>query len=216
MIASSLIYRVSRYWKLSETQNRNFTLRNFRQSETKIFSTENLDTPPVLCIIFFDTGIFLKHNRKGFLCQSFRHCETKHFRRKILTTLLISIVFRCRNFSETHHRSVPLRLLSALQDKKNSTENFDTPPPPLLCIISFDTGSFLKHNTNRFPCQIFRGCGSINFRRKILIASSLIHRVSRYWKLSERQHRNFPLRNFRHSETKILSTEDFDIPLSIP
>ena len=212
LIASSLIHRVSRYWKLSETQNRNFTLRNFRQSETKLLSTEILDTPTLLCITFFDTGIFLKHNTKGFLCQSFRHCEAKKFRRKILTTLLISIVFRCRNFSQTHHRSVPLRLLSALQDKKNSTEDFDT-PPPLLCIFSFDTGSFLKHNTKRFSCQIFRGCASINFRRKILIDSSLIHRVSRYWKLSETQHRNFPLRNFRHPETKILSTENLDTPL---
>ena len=124
-----LIHNLFRYQKFFGTQHKRVPLPKFSAFWYKKLSTANLDSPLLLLsIILFATGSFLKHNTKGFLCQSFRHCETKHFRRKILTTLLISIVFRCRNFSETHHRSVPLRLLSALQDKKISTENFDTPP----------------------------------------------------------------------------------------
>ena len=124
-----LIHNLFRYQKFSETQHKSVPLPKFSAFWYKKLSTENLDSPlPLLSINLFATGSFLEHNTKGFLCQSFRHCETKRFRRKILTTLLISIVFRCRNFSETHHRSVPLRLLSALQDKKNRRKILIFPP----------------------------------------------------------------------------------------
>ena len=95
----------------------------------KIFRQSTFKPLPLLCIFFFDTGSFLKHNTKGFPCESFQYCGTKNFRRKILIVpSLIHRVFRHPNFPETQHRSVPLRIVSALQDKKNSTENLDTPP----------------------------------------------------------------------------------------
>ena len=48
--------------KLVKHNTRGFPYEIFRHRETK-FSTENLDIPPFLSIIFFDTVIFLKHRR---------------------------------------------------------------------------------------------------------------------------------------------------------
>ena len=55
--------------------------------------------------------------------------------------------------------------------QKNSTENLDTTPPPLLSINFFATGNFLKHSAEGFNYEIFRHCETKYkiFRRKILI-----------------------------------------------
>ena len=60
----------------------------------------------------------------------------------------------------------PVRKFSALWDKKFSTENLDTPPPPSYPNF-FDTRNYC--NSKGFPNGIFRHCETKNFRRKILI-----------------------------------------------
>ena len=52
----------------------------------KKFSTENLDTAPLLFSInFFAAGNFLKRSTGGFPYEVFRYCETKKFRQRIVT-----------------------------------------------------------------------------------------------------------------------------------
>ena len=54
---------------------------DFSALSDKIFSTENIDTPPFYPN-FFDTR--RKCNIKGLPYGNFRHCETKNFRQKIV------------------------------------------------------------------------------------------------------------------------------------
>ena len=86
---------------------------------------------------------------------------------------------------------------------------------PFLSINFFATGNFLKHSTEGFPYEISRHCETKNFRRKILILPLLIHKLFRYRKISETQHRRVPLRNFSALWDKKISTETFDTPPSL-
>ena len=71
--------------------------------------------PHISSINFLATGKFLKHSTEGFPSETFWHCETKNFRRKILITpLFIRKLFRYRKISETQHRRVHLTKFSAL------------------------------------------------------------------------------------------------------
>ena len=106
-------------------------------------------------------------NSKGFPHGNFRHCETKIFRRKILTLPPPLIpTFSVPEIFATVKDSPPLRKFSALWDKKISTENLDT-LPPLSYSNFFDTRSYC--NSKAFPYGNFRHCETKIFRRKILI-----------------------------------------------
>ena len=152
---------------------------------------------------FFATGNFLKHSTEGFPNEIFRHCETKNFRRKILILPPLSLIqtFSVPEINVTVKDS-PTEIFGNVR-QKISTENLDTPlPPPLLSINFFATGNFLKHSTEGFTYKIFRHCETKNFRWKIVILSPsppppppLIHKLFRYRKISETQHRRVPLRN---------------------
>ena len=64
--------------------------KNFRHCETDNFRRKILT--PLLCIIFFDTRIFLKHWRNAH--ENFRHFETEYFWRKNVIPPIIYKVFR--------------------------------------------------------------------------------------------------------------------------
>ena len=76
-----LIHKLFRYLKFSETQHRRVPLWIFLALWDKIFSTENLDTPPPPFIHkhFFATGRFLKHRSEGFVHEFFSPLWDKKF-----------------------------------------------------------------------------------------------------------------------------------------
>ena len=69
----------------------------------------------------------------------------------MILPLLIYKLFGYRKFSETQHRRVPLRNFSALWDKKFSTENLDTTPPPLIQTFSVPE---INATVKDFPTEI--------------------------------------------------------------
>ena len=81
---------------------------------------------------------------------------------------LIHKLFGYRKFSETQHRTVPLRNFSALWDKKIfDGKSWYYPPPPPSNSTFFGTRK--QCNSKGFPYGNFRHCETENFRRKILI-----------------------------------------------
>ena len=209
-----LIHIFFRYRNFSWTQHRRVPLQSFSVLRDKRISTENFDTPPFLSINLFVTGNFLKHSTKGFPCKVFRHCETKKFRRKILILpLLIHKLIRNWKLSETQHKRVPLRIFSALWDKKLPKENLDT-SPSLLSIIFFATRNFLKHSTEGFPCKVFRHRETKKIRRKILILLPFLSILFfRYRNISWTQHRRIPLWSYSVLRDKSFPMENHDITL---
>ena len=108
--------------EISETLKGSFT-KFFGTVRQKIFDG-NL-WYPLLCIKFFDTPNFLKHWRDAH--ETFRHCETKNFRRKnVIPPFLSKKLFETKNHLK--NKRIPLRKFSALWDIKISTENRDMPP----------------------------------------------------------------------------------------
>ena len=80
---------------------------------------------PLLCIKFFDTPNFLKHWRDAH--EIFRHCETKHFRRKNVIPPFSSIkLFETKNFSKNSR--IPLRKFSVQWDKNFDRKSWYPPP----------------------------------------------------------------------------------------
>ena len=145
--------------KFSETQHRGVPLWIFLALWDKIFSTENLDTPPpFIHKHFFATGHFLKHRSEGFPYEFFWHCETKNFRRKmlILPPPLILKIFRYQKFVK--QRRVPLWSFLVLWDNKFF---YRKPWYPLLGIKFFDTRNFLRHR--RVPRRNFWALWDGNF-----------------------------------------------------
>ena len=138
-----------------------------------------------------------------FPYKTFRHCKTKFLSMENLDNPPpILNLFRYRMFSESQHKRVPLRKIWHSETRKLSMENLDNPIPPFSSITFFATGSFLKHNTKEFPCDIFPAKSDKNFSTESPDTPLVIHRGFRNQKLSETQHRRFPCGSFRLSETK--------------
>ena len=143
----------------NQCNSKGFPYGSFRHCETKNFRRKILILPPpLLSINFFATGNFLKHSTEGFTCETFQQCEKKISTENLDTPLppppLIHKLFRYRKISETQHRRVPLRIFSALWDKKNSTENLDTPPSPLIHKL-FRYRKFFETQRRRFQLRNF-------------------------------------------------------------
>ena len=100
--------------------------------------------------------------------------------------------------------------------QKNFEGNLDT-SPSLLSINFFATRNFLKHSIEGVLYEMFRHCQTKNFRRKILILPLplFIHKLIRYRKLSETQHKRVPLQSFLVERQKN-STENCDTPFLPP
>ena len=168
----------------------------------KKFSTENLNTPsPLLSINFFAPKVFSNTAQKLSTTKFFGTVRQKVFDGICRYPLppLIHKLFRYQKFSETQHRRVHLQNFSALWDNKFSTENLDTPPPPL-SINFIATGKFLKHSTEGFLYEMFRYCKTKNFRRKIVTYPSEAWNFSIpeiFWNT-----KGFPYEVFRYCGTK--------------
>ena len=106
--------------------------------------------------------------------------------------------FDTRNFLK--HRRVSLRNDSVLWDKTKLTENRNSRP---LCYPWLFSIPEINETLKNSPTKIF---GTV--RQKIFEGTSwyfplpLIHKLIRYRKLSETQHRRVPCKNFRYCETK--------------
>ena len=102
------------------------SLRTFSVVWENTFSTTNRDPPP-LSTKYFHTKKFLKH-RKVPPPKFWGVFRQKIFDGKFSNSpLFIQKLFRYRTFSETQHRRIPLKNMSALWDKNFSTENLDKP-----------------------------------------------------------------------------------------
>ena len=128
------------------------------------FSTENRDTPhpSLLSIKFFPHQKF-SETQNGSLAKFFRSCEIKKISTKPWSFPLLCLkIFDTRILSK--HRSVLLRILSALWDKNFSTEFSDI---PFFCIKFCDTRNFLKHRS--VPQRNFSVLCDKSFRRRNVI-----------------------------------------------
>ena len=121
---------------------------------------------PIFSIIFFATGNFLKHSTEEFICEYFRHCETKK-----LSTENLDIppsypnFFDARNYC--NNKGFPYRNFRHCETKSFRRKILILPlPPPFLSINFLAIGIFLKHSTERFTCENFRHCETKNFDRK--------------------------------------------------
>ena len=106
-----------------------------KDSPTEIFGTVRQKTfdgkswysPPPLIQTFSVPEI--SETLKGSPTKFFGTVRQKNFRRKVLISPpLLSKLFRYPKLLQ--QLRIPLRKFSALWDKKLSTENLDTPPPP--------------------------------------------------------------------------------------
>ena len=142
-----------------------------RYCETKQFWRKIVIPGPSLNPNNFDTRNFLKHRRVPR--QNFSVLWDKNFRRK-MENLNVPPPPLIQSFSipeiNATVKDSPTEI-SALLDKKFSTVNLDTPPPPVLSINFFPTGNFLKHSTEGFTYKIFRHCEKKNFHRKSKIVT---------------------------------------------
>ena len=112
--------------EISETLKGSFT-KFFGTVRQKIFDGKLWY--PLLCKKFFDAPNFLKHWRDAH--ESFRHCETKNFRRKIVIhPPLIHKFFPYQKFSETQNGSLA-KFFRSCEIKKISTKPWSFPPPLL-------------------------------------------------------------------------------------
>ena len=83
------IHKLFRYQKFSETAQKGSPMKFFGTVRQKIFDGKSWYPPPLLSIIFFATGLFLKHGSEGFHYEIFRHCETKIFQQKLIIPFCI-------------------------------------------------------------------------------------------------------------------------------
>ena len=151
--SSLLIQKIFRYRKNSDNRNRMIPLRSFSVLRGKKNLTENCDTCSLTPLLI------QKIHRNSKFCEEQKGSSTKVFgifRQKIFSgklwysPLFIQKLSRYRIVSETQHRRIPLRILSALRDWKILTEKRDTLfLPTLLSEKLIDFRIFLKHRRVR-------------------------------------------------------------------
>ena len=169
---------------------------------------------PLLCIIFFDTPIFLKHWRDAH--EIFWQCETKNFGRKNVIPPFSCIKrFETRIFLKNSR--IPLRNFSELWDKifdwKSWYSLLLSPPPPLIHNFFSIPEFFWYTDQKGSPYEIFQHWDKKNFDTKSW-DKSLKHKIFRYPKLVT--HWRFPLRNFSALWDRHFLTENRDTPSSPP
>ena len=129
--SSLLIHKLFRSRKISDNKNRMIPLRSFSVLRGKKVSTENCATPSLTALLIQKIHQNLKfcEEQKGSSTKVFGIFRQKIFDGKFwYSPLFIQKLSRYRTCSETQHRRIPLRKLSALWDKKFSVENLDILP----------------------------------------------------------------------------------------
>ena len=152
----------------SFVKHRSVPLRCFSVLWDKTYSAENRDT----CSFFpknFPMPQIFRNIELHY--EVFQYCDTKTFRQKIMispTLSLIFNIFRCQKFSETQKDSPAKFLVTVRQvfDRK-SWWSF-RPFSPLLSLNFFATVKILKHKTEGFLDELFRYCGTKEFRKIVI------------------------------------------------
>ena len=192
----------------------NIFLKNFSEtqkgSSTKCFGTvrwnhfdaQSWRPPFFLSLLFFD---FKKiWNTERFSTKSFGTMRPKNRLRIVMPTHFLFLnIFRLKKISETQMGSSTKRLGTVRQ--KLSTENRETPPPPMH--ENFRLENFW--NTKRFPYEIFRFWEPKKLTRIVMPAPFVYPNIFQNQKLSETQ--KGPLRN-----VSLLGSKHFRSTVVIP
>ena len=190
-------------------KNSRIFLRKFWALWDIKISTGNRDMPPLIHKFFSIPENFRK--TEGFLYKAFRFGPVRQkFRQNRDAPLLFMKIFDKRIFLK--HQSVLQWNISIQWDKNSDGKSWYSPPPPPYPNF-FDTRNYC--NNKRFPYKIFR-----HWDKKFSIENletppptpSLIHKLFRYRKISERQHRRVLLPNLSALWDKKFSTEKRDTP----
>ena len=132
------------YQKFSEAQNGSPT-EFFGTVRLKVFDRKSWN-PPIMHKIFWYPKF--SETLKGSRGKFFSPGRQKLFGKTVMISRSVMFPLLCMEISDTRsflkHKRVPLRIFSALWDKKISTESSDI---PFLCIKFFDTRNFLKHRS---------------------------------------------------------------------
>ena len=128
---------------------------------------------------------------------------------------LIHKLFRYRKFSETQRRRFQLRNFSALWDKKFSTENLDTPPPPSYPLIFSLPEIFWNTAQKGSPTKFFGTVRQKKFRQKIENRDITLWSIKFFDTRNSWNTKGFPLRKFSELWDKKFSTKNLD-PLPPP
>ena len=170
-------------------------LKYFGTVRQKLFDGKSWYLPPLLSIKTFSLPeIFW--NTEWFPGEVFSVLwDKKNFDKTVKLPPSFAWKFSIPEF----FRSVLLRILSALWDKNFSTELSDI---PFLCIKYCDTRNFLKHRT--VPQRNFLVMCDKSFRRRNVIPPSLMHKVFRYPKFSDKP-KCSPTKFFGSVSQKILN-----------
>ena len=127
---------------------------------------------------------------------------------------LIHKLFGHRKFSETQHRRVTLRNFSALWDKKFSTENLDTPPPPLHPLIQTFSIPEINERLKGSPTAFFGTVRQKVFEGNLDTSPSLLS-INFFATTNFLKHsiEGFLYEMFRYCETKIFDGKSWHNPL---
>ena len=178
-------------------------------TETKNFSTENLDTPPPLLLSkFFRDQKLVKHWKIPL--RNFSALWDKKISIENLESppppSYPSTFSLPEDFWNTAQKGSPTKFIGTVRQKTFDGKTWY----PLVCIKFFDTPNFLK--LWRYAHEIFQHCETKNFRRKNVIPPSM-PKVFRYPKFSE-TFKGCP-RIFLALWDKKFSTEKRDTPFFI-
>ena len=139
----------------------------------------------------------------------FQFCETEKFRRKSVTKPSKAKNFWMAETNDTLKGST-MKVFGSVRQNILDRISWYT---HFLSIDFFATGKILKHSTEGFFYEMFRHCETKNFRRKKSwhFPFPLIHKLFRYQKFSETEHRRVPLRKVSVLWDKKFPTKNRDI-----
>ena len=178
-------------------------LRIFSALCDKKLSTENHDAPTLIHKL---PEISWNTAQKGSSTKCFGTARQNKVDKKSWHNPLKHRIFRYPK-SVTPWR-VPLRIFSALCDKKYSKENLDT-SPSLSSINFFATRNLLKHSTEGFFYEMFRYCETKKFDRKSWYPPPLLS-LTFFDIRNFVKHRRVTLRKFLALWDKNFSTKNRD------
>ena len=193
------------FYQLNFLDNRNFVKHRkvllwfFLALWDKKFTIQSRDIP-LLGIKFFDTRNILKPIRASH--ELFLECETK----KIVKIVILLSSKKIRHHNTSEIQGSPRKISGTVRHKNFKRRNVISHPPPVHKIFSIPKNFW---NTEGFPYEVFRSCGTRNCRQKIVIP--FCKKFFRYPNFSD--NRIVATFFLRYCETKKSSTENRDIKL---
>ena len=164
--------------------------------------------PPLLCMKIFDKRIFLKQQsvfQWNISVQWDKNFDGKSW----YSPPPYPNIFYTRNYCNS--KGFPYGIFRHCETKIFRRKILILPPPPL--IQTFSVPGISETLKGSFPYEIFRHCETKDFWQKMLKLpppppTPLIHKLFRYRKFSETQHRRVHLPSFSALWDKKISTEN--------